>query len=379
MSMFIFFVVPAICMIPVGIYLYFFLKRAAAFWGLDITRRRVRVPILVLAVCMALACSYIWGMPAMVILHLVAVAAVMELLNGIYHLLWKNQIADGWRKLYSCGLVPVLVSALIIGYGYWNMGHVVRTDYTIETVKDIRAEGYRIALLSDLHFGTTMDAERLGEYCSEISQQNADVVVLCGDIVDENSTLEEMQAVFAQLGGITSAYGTYYVYGNHDKATYRSNPNFTREQLAQTISANGIQILEDEVAVVNDEFTIVGRQDAAYARVNERLSGAELMEQVDRKDFVLILDHQPLQLEANREAGYDLQLSGHTHAGQIWPVGLVSDILGFGEMNYGLRQMDSYHIVVTSGMAGWGYPIRTGAHSEYVIIQVQGMLKRDNR
>lgn len=65
-------------------------------------------------------------------------------------------------------------------------------------------------------------------------------------------------------------------------------------------------------------------------------------------------------------------LSGHTHGGQIWPMGVMTDILGFGEMNYGYRKVNNMQVIVTSGIAGWGYALRTGSHSEYVMIEVKG-------
>ena len=82
------------------------------------------------------------------------------------------------------------------------------------------------------------------------------------------------------------------------------------------------------------------------------------------------MDHQPGDLKENNRQGIDLQVSGHTHAGQIWPTGQLMQLLGINEINYGYRKTGNLQTVVTSGMAGWGYPIRTGGHCEYVIIDV---------
>ena len=83
-----------------------------------------------------------------------------------------------------------------------------------------------------------------------------------------------------------------------------------------------------------------------------------------------MLDHQPSELEAADRAGYDLLLSGHTHAGQIWPTGLISQAVGIVELNYGQRKLDHLQVIVSSGIGG--YPIRTSRHCEYVIISVEG-------
>ena len=83
-----------------------------------------------------------------------------------------------------------------------------------------------------------------------------------------------------------------------------------------------------------------------------------------------MLDHQPSDYENVKNAGCDLIISGHTHAGQIWPAGLFATLFHFDELNYGEIQQGNFHAVVTSGIAGWGYPIRTEKHSEYVVLNI---------
>lgn len=84
----------------------------------------------------------------------------------------------------------------------------------------------------------------------------------------------------------------------------------------------------------------------------------------------MLLDHQPGKLKENEEAGFDLQISGHTHAGQIWPTGPLMELMGINEINYGHRRLNTLDVIVSSGIAGWGYPVRTGGHSEYVMIHL---------
>lgn len=275
-----------------------------------------------------------------------------------------------WKKVYSCGLVPLLCLALSMGYGYWNMAHVVETDYTVTTTKNIRQEGYRVALISDLHFGTTMDAEKLQAQCDEIGAAQPDLIVLCGDIVDESTTKAQMQSAAKILGSMASEYGVFYVFGNHDRAWYSDRAEFSAQELEAALTSEGIHVLCDTSYVLNDEFTIIGREDRSFFGGSGRKTQAELLEGVDTSDFLLLLDHQPSELQANAGAGFDLQLSGHTHGGQIWPVGVISDMLGFGELNYGYAQIGDFQVIVSSGIAGWGYAVRTGAHSEFVIVDV---------
>ena len=100
---------------------------------------------------------------------------------------------------------------------------------------------------------------------------------------------------------------------------------------------------------------MIGRDD----RSHQRVSTSDLLQNVSSDDFLLLMDHQPVELDTNNQLQIDLQVSGHTHGGQMFPVGILSEWLGFGE------------IVVSSGIAGWGYPLRTGSQSEYLIINIQ--------
>lgn len=394
-------IVPAVLMIPVGIYLYFYFRRMAAFFHGDVKRRGVKAALIVVSVAVALLAVNIWGLGAVVVLYGVMFAVIMDVIDFVVcrvHGVRKRKagavIADGgavdgtavngvraegtsggrgfarWKKIYSCGLVPLLCLALAMGYGYWNMAHVVEIDYTVTTAKNIRDEGYRIALISDLHFGTTMDAEKLQERCDEIEAAQPDLIVLCGDIVDEATTKAQMQSAAGILGAMASEYGVFYVFGNHDRAWYSDRAEFTAEELESALKAEGIHVLCDDTYVINDELTVIGREDRSFFGGSGRMTQAELLEGVDTSDFLLLLDHQPSELSANAQAGFDLQLSGHTHGGQIWPVGVISDILGFGELNYGYEQIGDFQVIVSSGIAGWGYAVRTGAHSEFVVVDV---------
>jgi predicted MPP superfamily phosphohydrolase len=368
-----FIIIPFLLLIPVGVYLYFYFLRIADFWGLDRKIRKIKMAAIAIAVFAIILSVNLFGVGALIVLHVVAVALLMEVLNFLYVALHKHRgiRIDMWNKVFCCGLVPVIITSLILGYGYFNMGNVVETDYTIHTGKVIREKGYRIAMISDLHFGTTMNEEKLEKYRKEIEGTNPDLVILCGDIVDEKTTLLQVENAVNILGNIKSTYGTFYVYGNHDKSMYASKPNFSEKQLKQGLVSNGIHVLEDEIYNINDEFTILGRKDKGFSSGSKRKTCEELLKNVDTQNFLLLLDHQPSELQENSDAGVDLQLSGHTHGGQIWPVGLIGDTLGFGQLNYGYKMINNYQIIVSSGIAGWGYPIRTGHHSEYVVVDVK--------
>lgn len=360
-----------LCMIPLGIYMYFYLRRLFRFFSKGNVKKWMKPVCILLAALIALSAVNTFSTSALVVLHVAAAAVVMELIKFIVIKTKKQKQPEGiWRSVYQCGLVPVVITAVILVLGYFHMMDVNEKDYVILTEKNIQDEGYLIALISDLHIGNTMNAEKLQSYCDVINEKHPDIVLLAGDIFDEQTKPIEMQAAIAALATIESKYGTYYVFGNHDKARYVSNPPFTEADIKVEMQFNGIAVLEDTAMIINDEITLIGRQDRSSAN-GVRTGITELVEEVDTDTFLLLMDHQPVGLKENASAGVDLQVSGHTHGGQIWPVGLISDILGFGELNYGYEKIDDFQIVVSSGIAGWGYPIRTGSNSEYVFIQLQ--------
>lgn len=354
-----------------ALYLYFLLKRCSMLWfrGAFTWRRKLVLAVLALVICVPV--RNLFGFWAMVVLHVVGIAAVVDLvrLAVLKVQLRENRI---WHVIYCSGLIPVAGTLLILAYGYWNMHHVIKTEYTVTTDKKIRAEGYEAALLTDLHYGTTMGGEALAEVCGRIAESRPDVVILGGDIVDEHTTLEQVQEAFQILSGIDSTYGTFYVYGNHDKGRYSADCDFTERQLEEIITGSGIRILADETCELNPELNITGRRDRSDASmdgIGRAPSGALITAQEDEV-YHILADHQPRSFQENDEAGYDLMVSGHTHAGQIWPVGLITTLFDKGTVNYGYEKEGDMDIIVSSGVAGWGYPVRTGKHCEFVIVHV---------
>lgn len=259
-----------------------------------------------------------------------------------------------------------MVTAVFLVYGSWNMNHVVRTEYNVATDKNIG--NYKILLITDTHYDTIQDTKVLKEKVNEMNAEAPDIVILGGDIVEEDTSKEAMQEVFQILGGLENTYGIYYVYGNHDRQPYTEQRSYTDEELENAILENQITILEDSYEVINDELILAGRADAAWGNSSNRASVEEILADVDREKYIIMADHQPIEAEENNAQGVDLELSGHTHAGQLWPVGVLSELTGV--LNYGEYQEENCKVIVSSGFTGWGYPIRTEEHCEYVLINV---------
>lgn len=357
---------PALIWVPFGIYLYHIIVR---FLSLFHIREKTAVSR-ILSLAVTLFCVsrgwMLYGLGAVVLFHFLAFSAGMEIVWQIgRRKIQKEKTKRRLQFVCKSSIVSLLLLAIVFAYGFYNIKDVRRTHYSVEAGEKA-ADGFRIVQISDLHMGTTMGTEELKTYCRQIEKEKPDLLALTGDIFDESTARSEMQEAARLLGGIQTTYGTYYIFGNHDYNLYTQTPYYTRDELKDTMEKEGIRVLEDEVTKAADWLTVIGRTDASL----DRAEISSLMDQADSDSFFLLLDHQPEDLDENKAAGVNLQLSGHTHAGQIWPTGQLGSLFGVTELNYGYREDGAYHVIVSSGIGGWGYAIRTGGHSEYVVIDV---------
>lgn len=362
--MLLWYIMPAIIWIPLGIYLFHVIRRILTLFHIE---KKTKVSNIV-SLILTLICVYegwmLYGLGAVLIFHFLVTCAVMEVIWRIGKRICKGHTSTKVLKfLYESCILGFLVVAVAAGYGNYNIKNVRETDYHLTTNKEVPSN-LKVIQISDLHTGTTMSTEKVKSYCKQIEKEHPDILALTGDIFDENTTKEQMQTVAKALGQIKTTYGTFYVFGNHDYNYYANKPFYTPDQLRETLKENGIHVLEDQSYQVNKTLRIVGRKDATVDRKDVK----ELVGNKTKDEFILLLDHQPRNLKENRLAGIDLSLSGHTHAGQIWPTGQLGQLFGFNELNYGYRKDGTYQVIVSSGIGGWGYPIRTGGHSEYVVI-----------
>ncbi len=324
----------------------------------------LRVFGIVLGVCTA----YIFSVIGIFLLFFFGFFVVFEL----FRLLFRRRLAKAAGKrrsvkiILDSGMIPIALSLLLVVAGYINIRNVTRTEYAVETDKQLSRD-YKLLVLSDTHYGTIFKKDKLEELVGIFSKERPDAVLLVGDIVDESTTKEEMQEIFRTFGQIESAYGTYYVYGNHDVQSYSRNPSYTAEELQKAIEDSGITILADQAAMLNDELRLVGRKDYNDSRVDVR----DILKGMDAGKYTILMDHQPMEYQESAKAGVDLMVSGHTHGGQIFPLGIFIELLKTADQCYGSKMVDGMTAIVSSGVAGWGYPIRTERHSEYVVITVK--------
>lgn len=348
-----------IYIIPGIIYFTFFVIRLLKSFYIYKKNKRMFACVFIIVCLLSLPATNFIRLYGTVYFHLLIICLLLE---GLNLFLKRFKI---YTKLLVSGILPIIVLCGLFAYGVYNMNHIVKTEYNIESEK---VNDLVIAQISDLHMSTTMNINKLEDVCDEISSKRPDIVVLTGDIFDESTPFADMQAACFVLSQIDNTKGIYYVYGNHDSAAYSSESQFNETDVRENLDKNGIIVLDDEV-IEKDNITIIGRKDAHFAGDNDRLDSKQLFASVNQDSFIIVLDHQPLDLEMNQKLGADLQLSGHTHGGQMFPMRQMERLYS-NRLVYGLRKIDDFTAITSSGIAGWGYSIKTGAPSEYVIVYV---------
>lgn len=356
---------------PIGVYYYFFFKRIYSLFSKKINNW-VKDIFALIAILIVILSSNPFGVWIVIFSYFFAFSLFTDLIMFILNKIKKEN--KNLTRIYKCGIIPLTLTIILLIFANINMTNVVEKKYDLITTKKLNTD-YKIVFLSDLHYPTTMNLEKLEKYTEKITSLNADIVILGGDIIDENTTKKEMIDVFETLGSIKSKYGVFFVYGNHDKAKYNGGgKHYTEEELATTIEKSNIKALVDDHYIVNNELVLLGRDDTDFPREAVRKSSEDLLEGLDKNNFLLLIDHHPNDLKNNEKLGYDLQLSGHTHGGQIFPTGMLDELFNKEKLNYGYRKINDFEAIVTSGMGGWSYPFRTGTNSEYLIITIKSSI-----
>lgn len=372
-----FFIVPLVALVPITIFLYVYLGNMCRFFGLDKRTWKVRGGILGILAVMVFFSHSFFSRGFIGIIHVIVIALIMMAVNFAYRKINHKSSDEGltkkdsnlWQKIYGCRLVPIVAAFLIMAFGVYNMHDIHQRNYVVETSKGLKQD-YKVAMIADLHMGTTMNPKELKKATDRINAEKPDMMVICGDLFDEQTSKKYMEETCKLIGDIQTKYGIYYIYGNHDAVQFIWKPEYTAKEMEAALMANNIIILKDETVEINDDFYLTGRKDAAYL-LAERRSPKELLDGLDRDKFRMVLDHQPITFKETSKAGADLQLSGHTHAGQIWPLGIFAQAFGFSDLNEGYTKIGKMQAIVTSGLGGFGTDIRTESNSAFEIITIK--------
>lgn len=258
------------------------------------------------------------------------------------------------------GLVGILLIAGHVNARVPRVHH--RTLHVSKSVPGV--DSVRIAMASDIHLGTLVGRKRLEAITEIISETRPDLVLLPGDIVDEDLAPVIKENLGETLRSITAPMGVFGVTGNHE---YIGGA----EEAVAYLEEHGIRMLRDTCIVLRGGITLCGREDRSSMQFGgkRRKVLGELLNDVDRTRPVIVMDHQPFDLDSVAQAGVDVQISGHTHHGQLWPLNYVTRLVY--EQSWGYLQKLGTHFYVSSGVGSWGPPVRLGNRPEIVVLTLR--------
>lgn len=285
---------------------------------------------------------------------------------GRKFLLFEEILRDSHRAILVTGILLFAWVGLLLIYGTYNAKNVVVNNYDLTIAKTAGdMSSLRAVLVTDTHFGHIVDESRLENMITIINGLNPDIVFLAGDIIEENPNYFTEHKMGEQFQRINPKFGIYAVLGNHEYIGTQA------EEIVKCLKDAGIFVLRDEYVKVGDNFYIVGRDDVSLERFTgeKRRELADIMKDVDRSLPVILLDHQPFFLAEAQEQGVDLQMSGHTHRGQLFPNNFITGLIY--ENDWGHLKKWGFQSIVSAGFGTWGPPIRIGNSPEIVDINIQ--------
>ena len=290
------------------------------------------------------------------------------------HTKLKNTLLFSRGSVISIGSVVVACAVATCLYGIFNARNIKVNEYSVTVNKSCGSDKHlKAVLVADLHMGYAIGVDHITNMVEKINQQDADIVIIAGDIFDNSyDGMDDPEGIKAQLKSIKSKYGVYAVYGNHD-IDEKILMGFTfdwggkqlhSEKMTNFMKECNIKLINDESVLINDEFYLVGRRDTDKPGTEDgtRAEISELTKDLDKTKPIFVLSHEPDELQKTADAGADIDFSGHTHDGQLFPGNLTIGL--FWENPCGMIKKDNMYSIVTSGVGVYGTFMRVGTDAE---------------
>lgn len=297
---------------------------------------------------------------------------------------WKlinEKIIHARKTFILVGILCFLVVGTFSTYGVIHAKKIVVNSYQVQIDKKVdKFSNLKVALVSDLHLGYNSSLSHVKKMVKLINESNPDVVVIAGDIFDNSyEAIYEPDKIIQEIKKIKTKYGVYAVYGNHDidekilagfTFSWKKNKNLNDPRMTSFLEKANVKLLRDESLLIDDSFYLVGRIDYhKYGmEVEKRKTIEELVSSFDKSKPIILIDHEPYELEEIAKAGVDLDLSGHTHNGQMFPSNVFIKFIW--KNPYGLLKVDNMYSAVTSGVGVYGPNMRVGTTAEVMILNL---------
>ncbi|KUO71915.1 MAG: metallophosphoesterase [Desulfosporosinus sp. BRH_c37] len=285
------------------------------------------------------------------------------------------RLFDRWLRLVpvevkrnlnpALGLAVVILVVGVVSYGAWNARHPQVNHYDLTIAKQAgQLKQLHVVMVSDIHLGTIVHNDHLTKMVNTVNELKPDLVLFAGDVFDEDIESSNKQQVADNFRNLSATYGVYAVLGNHEYIGGNA------EEAIKYLGEAGVKVLRDSYQELAGSFYLIGRDDLSGARFRgaKRQDLKTIMQGVNRSLPIILMDHQPSHLEEPVEQGVDLQVSGHTHSGQLFPIQFITRRIF--EKDWGLLRKNDFQLIVSSGYGTWGPPIRIGNTPEIVDITI---------
>ncbi len=298
----------------------------------------------------------IFALLALIVIDLVRLADhLFPFLPAAWH-----EARSSVRSLLLAGVAAL--SLLLTLAGAINARHPRVRHLEIAIDKPAPFRQMRLLLATDIHLGTLVHNSRMQKLVTLMQAQKPDLIIFGGDLFDEDILSLSRQNMAEVLRQLRPPRGVYAIMGNHEHIS-------GSEEAVRYMEEAGITVLRDRAVRAAEGLWLIGREDRqAVFMGSERRPLAELMAGVDRSESLILLDHQPFHLEEAEKEGIDLQLSGHTHHGQIFPFNLITGAMY--EVSWGYLRKGKSHYYVSCGAGTWGPPVRLASRPEVIIIDL---------
>ena len=292
-------------------------------------------------------------------LVLLDVLRLIDHFFGIFPLSFKT---DHVKEITA--VVIISITLLVVAIGHLNTWFPVIRQLEYQVNKGGgKLKELNIAAISDVHLVKTIEKRHMRIIVDKINELKPDIILIPGDMIDEDIAPVLQTNVGDILLQLKAKYGVYAVTGNHE---YIGGVVKAKQYLDE----HNISVLSDTAELIDDSFYLVGREDITIKTfINKnRKPLKKILEGVDKTKPLILMDHQPFKLKQAEENGIDLQLSGHTHHGQLWPFNYITNAIF--EVSWGYKKKGDTHYYVSSGVGGWGPPIRTVNRPEILSIKL---------
>lgn len=260
-------------------------------------------------------------------------------------------------RIYTLSAM-IILSVAAVAAGAINLNTIRISKYRVEIPRrGSNLDHLRVAFAADLHLQQNTRLQFIEQFVRKINALQPDLMLYGGDMTEGDRENETTETIESALRKIQAKYGVYGVTGNHEFYGGQEQGSFFRKA--------GITLLCDTIVRIDDSFYLAGRYDQHFRHrktINEILGS-------DSLDLpVILLDHRPTELQEVSLTGTDVQFSGHTHNGQLFPINLITSSIY--ELSWGYKNIRNTHFFVTSGLRLWGPPVKTAGKSEIMLVDI---------